>query len=125
MENRERRRCIVCGGEATDKIVCQPCIDENRVAYTDLSENLPTPPKAENPDQIKMRYSDDRKPTLKEMQEFVGGYIELVHLRDGRQMIVNEEGRIHNLPLNPEASALYGGHIAGPAWVLKGNAKLD
>jgi len=38
--------------------------------------------------------------TLQELQEIVGGYIELVMLNDGRIMIVNEEGKINGLDYN-------------------------
>ncbi|MGN1156869.1 MAG: DUF3846 domain-containing protein, partial [Agathobacter sp.] len=41
---------------------------------------------------------------LEEMQKIVGGYIEIVHLNDGRLMIVNEEGLLHGLPVNIEAT---------------------
>lgn len=34
------------------------------------------------------------KPTLKELQKYVGGYVEVIKLRDGRQMIVNEEAAL-------------------------------
>ena len=45
---------------------------------------------------------------LEELQEFVGGHIEIVYLRDGRMMIVNEEGKLRALPINREATVLYG-----------------
>ena len=49
----------------------------------------------------------DKKPTLKEMQEFVEGYIELIALPDGRDMIINEEGKITGLPENIEATIIF------------------
>lgn len=42
--------------------------------------------------------------TLEEMQQCVGGYIELVYLNDGMVLVVNEEGLIHNLPYNERAT---------------------
>lgn len=44
--------------------------------------------------------------SLKQLQDYVGGYIELIFLRDGsnRVMVVNEEGKLHGLPSNPIAS---------------------
>lgn len=36
----------------------------------------------------------------KEIQKLVGGFFEVVRLPDGILLIVNEEGRIRNLPLN-------------------------
>ena len=74
----------------------------------------------------------DKKPTLKEMQEFVEGYIELIALPDGRDMIINEEGKITGLPENIEATIIFrkafpytSDWIAGNVMLLKGKAKLD
>ena len=41
---------------------------------------------------------------LKELQEVVGGYIEIVRLNDGRVIIVNEDGLSLNLPVNIETT---------------------
>lgn len=54
---------------------------------------------------------------LKELQEFVGGYIELVHLEGNKEMVVNEEGLIYELPANEEASLLAGTLIVGDVLV--------
>lgn len=51
--------------------------------------------------------------TLKEMQELVGGYIELVYLPEGKCLIINEEGLLLGLPLNQQATELYGHPIVG------------
>ena len=52
---------------------------------------------------------DDEKntPTLKEAQDFVGGYVECIGWPNGDLLIVNEEGKLNNLPLNPEATLLW------------------
>jgi hypothetical protein len=42
--------------------------------------------------------------TLEELQKAVGGYIEVIHLADGRVMVLNEEGRLHGLPFNANAT---------------------
>lgn len=44
---------------------------------------------------------------LKEMQEIVGGYLQVVHLKDGRVMVLNEEGKIDHLDYNEQATHLY------------------
>lgn len=44
--------------------------------------------------------------TLKELQSAVGGYIEIIYLSNGMQMVVNEEGRILGLPVNKQATIL-------------------
>ena len=41
---------------------------------------------------------------LEELQEVVGGYIEIVRLNDGQIIIVNEDGLSLNLPVNIEAT---------------------
>lgn len=42
--------------------------------------------------------------SLEVMQKAVGGFIEMVDLYDGRWFIVNEEGKLLNLPVNKIAS---------------------
>ena len=66
-----------------------------------------------------------KKPTLETLQSDVGGYIELVELDNGDQLIVNEEGLLLSLPFNQNASALAGRRIVGNAVLLKGDALLD
>jgi hypothetical protein len=51
--------------------------------------------------------SKKAKFSLDELQGFVGGYIELAPTKDGRDMYLNEEGKLDGLPLNPKATALY------------------
>lgn len=49
-------------------------------------------------------------PTLQELQEIVGGYIEIVYVMYGGkrvQLIVNEDGHAMRLPLNREATHIY------------------
>lgn len=44
---------------------------------------------------------------LDELQEIVGGYIEVVYLADGRIMVLNEEGKLRGLAYNQRATALF------------------
>jgi hypothetical protein len=44
---------------------------------------------------------------LAELQDFVGGFIEIVKTKDGRTMVMNEEGKINDLPMNLKATQLY------------------
>ena len=75
------------------------------------------------------------EPSLKEAQEFVGGYVEGITFPNGDYLIINEEGKIKNLPLNPEATALwratftkeeysfgYDDFVVGPAILIKAKA---
>ena len=45
--------------------------------------------------------------TLDELKEFVGGWIECVYLNKQQVMVVNEEGKLRNLPYNAIATAAY------------------
>ena len=47
------------------------------------------------------------EPSLKEAQEFVGGMVEGIPFPNGDYLIMNEEGKIKGLPLNPEATTLW------------------
>ncbi len=61
-----------------------------------------------------MSIQDFGEPLFKTVGEVVGGYIEHVNpvfLQDPYCMIVNEEGLLKGLPLNPIGSYLYGTHI--------------
>jgi len=64
----------------------------------------------------------DKRPTLKEAQDIVGGYVEMVIDTDLMQLMVDEEGLLKNLPFNPEASKMADRHIVGSALILKGAA---
>jgi hypothetical protein len=44
---------------------------------------------------------------LDELQNYVGGFIEIVKTKDGRTMVINEEGKINELPINQKATDLY------------------
>ena len=62
-----------------------------------------------NTDQDQFKIIDDEKntPTLKEAQDFVGGNVECIGWPNGDLLIVNEEGKLKGLPLNPEATLLW------------------
>lgn len=69
--------------------------------------------------------------TLEELQNLVGGYIEIVCTIDGRFMVINEEGKVLNPPLdlNIPATRLYihgrRDTIHGPAVVVDTKLELD
>ena len=58
-------------------------------------------------DQFKIIDDVKDEPTLESAQEFVGGYVEGIPFPNGDYLIVNEEGKLMGLPLNPEATALW------------------
>ena len=75
------------------------------------------------------------EPNLKEAQEFVGGYVEGITFPNGDYLIINEEGKLKNLPLNVEATKLwrstftkdkyafgYDDFVVGPAILIKKDA---
>lgn len=55
---------------------------------------------------------------LKNLQELVGGYIEPVRLHDNGVMLVDEDGLMKGLPLNPMASVIAGTKIVGTAVIV-------
>ena len=52
---------------------------------------------------------EDKKdePKYKEVSKFVGGMVECITFPNGDLLLINEEGKLINLPLNPEATALW------------------
>lgn len=63
--------------------------------------------------------------SLDELQGFVHGYIQIVHLGRGEIMVINEEGKLMNLPLNKDATiiAKWNGAISSRDGIV-GNALL-
>ena len=72
------------------------------------------------------------EPTLEQAQKFVGGMVQGIEFPNGDYMIMNEEGKLMQLPLNPEATALwratftkdkylfgYDDFVVGPAILIK------
>jgi len=66
---------------------------------------------------------EDAGPSLEQAQKLVDGWVEMVTLANGDQLLVNEEGLMHNLQMNARASRLAGRLIVGNALVLKGDAR--
>ena len=63
--------------------------------------------------------------TLEGLQGFVGGYIELLPMSKSRYAVVNEEGMLLGLDINPGASLLLGTAIVGPVVVVPRKAMGD
>ena len=52
--------------------------------------------------------ADGRHYTLEELKKAIGGgYIEIVHTKDDRLMVLDEEGKLKGFPVNPVATGLY------------------
>jgi hypothetical protein len=62
---------------------------------------------------------DYQADTLEQMQNAVGGYIQMVYLKDYKVMIANEEGLLYNLPHNERASELAGQFIVGDVLIAE------
>ena len=58
-------------------------------------------------EQFKLITDKKDEPDLKAAQDFVGGYVEGITFPNGDYLIINEEGKLMGLPLNPEATALW------------------
>lgn len=57
--------------------------------------------------------------SYKELQGYVGGYIEIVRLPNNYILVVDEEGRLKNKKLNKKASELAGQPIVGDVVLCK------
>ena len=62
--------------------------------------------------------------TLEELKSIVEGYIEILHLTDGRIAVVNENGKLIGLQCNPRASLTTGYHLVGNVLLCE-TAELD
>ena len=75
------------------------------------------------------------EPQYKEVSKFVGGMVEAITFPNGDVLLVNEEGKLMQLPLNPEGTALwratftkethfngYDDWVCGPAILIKHKA---
>ena len=75
------------------------------------------------------------EPDLAAAQKFVGGWVQGISFPNGDYLIMNEEGKMYNLPLNKEATKLWRatftkdkylwGHddfVVGPAILIKKQA---
>ena len=85
----------------------------------------------------KFQIVEDSKhePDLKAAQKFVGGMVEGITFPNGDYLIINEEGKLKNLPVNVEATKLwrstftkdkyafgYDDFVVGPAILIKAKA---
>ena len=86
---------------------------------------------------VEFKIINDQKdePDLESAQKFVGGMVQGVEFPNGDYLIMNEEGKLMQLPLNPEATTLwratftkdkylfgYDDWVAGPAILIKKDA---
>ena len=79
-------------------------------------------------EETKTTYIKDKKPSLEELRDMVGGYIQIIEIKDGKQIIVDEEGKLKDKPINMEATDLWNVDydiIVGDAVVLSDKALLD
>lgn len=61
---------------------------------------------------------------FKQLQELVGGYVEVLYLKDGSVLCMNEDGRSMNLPLNIDATEIAGMEIVGDTVLLSHRSLL-
>ena len=75
------------------------------------------------------------EPKYEEVSKYVGGMVECITFPNGDLLLLNEEGKLLNLPLNPEATALWRStftadkyafgsddFVVGPAILIKAKA---
>lgn len=51
--------------------------------------------------------------TLRELQHIVGGFVEIIQLKNGTIMVLNELGKIDGLPYNKVATEMYRDNYRG------------
>ena len=81
---------------------------------------------AEEDEELTTLFVDDKEcsPSLDEAQAFLGGgYVQLVTIQSGAQVLMDEDGAMKGLRVNPVASYLCGGKIVGKVMVLQGEAR--
>ena len=69
---------------------------------------------------VKEIQSKNDDPSLSDAQKFVGGWVEVVQVNDGI-LIIDEEGKLKDKPVNEVASKMYADKY-GDADVIVGNA---
>ena len=62
-------------------------------------------------EQFKLITDKKDEPDYKAVSKFVGGMVEVVQFPNGDLLLLNEEGKLMGLPLNPEATALWRTHF--------------
>ena len=88
-----------------------------------------------NESKFKIISDSKDEPTLEQAQEFVGGYVEGITFPNGDYLIINEEGKLKDLPLNSEATMMWRAtfdndnyitgrkdFVVGPAILIKAKA---
>jgi len=86
-------------------------------------------------EQFKLITDKKDEPDYKAVSKFVGGMVECVTFPNGDLLLLNEEGKLMGLPLNPEATALWRTHftkethafgyddfVVGPAILIRAKA---
>ena len=69
---------------------------------------------------VKEIQSKEDSPSLSEAQKFVGGWVEVVQVNDGI-LIIDEEGKLKDKPINNASSKLYADKY-GDADIIVGDA---
>lgn len=55
----------------------------------------------------------EKQPSLEDLISLVGGWLEYHKAQDGKDMLMDEDGRMKGLPANPKASDLAGFTVLG------------
>lgn len=59
---------------------------------------------------------------LEELQDYIGGYIEIVRLNGDEIMVIDEEGKLKNLPFNVGATLVFNERSGIMDDIIVGNA---
>ena len=69
---------------------------------------------------LKEIQSKEDSPSLSDAQKFVGGWVEVVQVNDG-VLIIDEEGKLKDKPVNEVASKMYADKY-GDEYIIVGDA---
>ena len=72
-----------------------------------------------------LKIYDKVAPTYDEARKYIGGWIERVNLPNGDALLVDEEGLLKELDVNPEASKVSERFIVGNALLVKKEVRGD
>ena len=67
--------------------------------------------------------ADGKQFTIEELQGFVGGYIEIAYIQDDMIFVCNEEGKLENLSVNFNATAIWMINF-GPTDIIVGDVAI-
>lgn len=125
MPTTTKTLCEVCGDETDQSTRCtnQRCLACHDAHCTDGGNDSPGHGRGDVPTMTTM---EELEPTLADAQRIVDGYVQMLQLPNGDQLLMNEDGRRLQLTPNKAATVLVQGLFGdnGDANTIRGNTIL-